>query len=295
MAAGARILPTSCRNQRQRYVPIHVAQRTFHHGNINRLPDGFIQTQLGVSVEDAVQAGLGYSCGTTLRKALDGMDVFPGEIETSPLFNENGTERLAGQLVLPDRDFTGGVLWITSLTPRGPRERAGWPARRPRTWGLRGRRPYLFGTYSVPNQAPLAVLTDDPRLYLILAAKRILTFLTLDRNDAAIIGRMVARRSPRRLAVAMHNRQLRLRVAHQVADALPRVKVALLTRDYILAMLEPSTGDLKKITDFEPEELPPLRENREVAPEVAVPNDAAPEPSRVMTQDIPPDPSLTEY
>ena len=215
-------------------------------------------TQLGVDIDEAANAGIGYSSGTTLRRALEAMDLFAGELEESPLFNANGTERFAGQIVMADRDFTGGVLWMTSITPRGPQGHAGWPVRRPRTRGIMGRRPYLFGTYSVPNQAPLAVLTDDPRVYIVLATQQIPTFLTVDRDDAAIIGRMVARRQPRRLAIAMHNRQLRLQIARRLVEELPRLQFTLLNREYILSLLTPATRDLSKITDFEPEELPPL-------------------------------------
>ena len=80
----------------------------------------------------------------------------------------------------------------------------------------------------------------------------------MDRDDAAIIGRMVARRQPRRLAIAMHNRQLRLQIARRLVVELPRLQFTLLNREYILSLLTPATRDLSKITDFEPEQLPPL-------------------------------------
>ena len=71
---------------------------------------------------------------------------------------------------------------MTSVAPEEPEAGYVWRERKPSMYGLPGRKMYLMNMYSFSSRNTEGALTDDPRLYAVLAAKGIPAALITQRR-----------------------------------------------------------------------------------------------------------------
>ncbi len=123
----------------------------FYAGHLHRRPEGreYLASR-GVGPAAAVRLGLGYSPGGGLRLALESRGFPEKRIRDSGLFMEQGGERFAGMVVVPD--VAGGLVrWLAG--------RALDPELRPRFQALPGPKPVL-GLGRLGPAPPLAVVAE---------------------------------------------------------------------------------------------------------------------------------------
>lgn len=212
--------------------------------------------KMGVPPELAEKAGIGYSSGTGLTEYLAGAGISPEEMGESPLFNlVNQVESFTGRITLADCDYTGATVWMTSIWPEPVENQGQWKERRPNTLGLPGQKPYLFNIHRIAEHAPCVHITDDPRLYIILASQGIPTTLLTQRRRRGeppeVRGEKTAsrlmRKQPMKIVLAMHDRQTRTIIETTIRDHHEDKEIVLHGRPAILANLDPKTRDLEAL------------------------------------------------
>jgi hypothetical protein len=200
---------------------------------------------------------MGYCPGRGLREYLLENGVSPQEAESSPLFHPvAGTENFTGRITLADRDFTGAALWMTSTIPEEPGEKHAWRRRRPGTYGIPGRRGQLLNLHSITAGNPGAVVTDDLRLYAVLAVNHTPAALIAQRRqngrdtleECRRMAGALRNRGLQRAVIAVHDREHRERLAEALADLLPGGEILVHSQDAIMAALAPHTRDLERFT-----------------------------------------------
>ena len=210
--------------------------------------------KMGVPPELAEKAGIGYSSGTGLREHLAGTGVTIQEMEDSPIFHLiNQVETFTGRITMADRDYTGATVWMTSISPETVENQGEWKERRPNTMGLPGQKPYLFGIHRIPEQAPCVHITDDPRLYILLASHGVaVTLLTQRRRRGEPVeargektANRLMRKQPAKVVLAMHDRQTRTVVETTIRGQYEDKEIVLHGRPAILANLDPKTRNLE--------------------------------------------------
>ena len=178
--------------------------------------------KLGIEPEKAIRKGFGYCSGDGLREYLEKRGATPDEIRESTLFQDRtGMEFLSGCPVLADFDYTGACIWMMALVPEDGPQKWEIPTHRPATRGIRGRRNQIFNLRQADRGSNPIIMTDDPRMYLTSAAEDIPTILIpgIKREvvqvqvQAERIAGIIARRNPRRIILAMHDRELSKRIA----------------------------------------------------------------------------------
>ena len=182
--------------------------------------------KLGIEPEDAIREGFGYCSGDGLREHLEKRGATPEEIQESTLFQDRtGMEFMSGCLVLADLDYTGACIWMMAMVPEeGPKK---WelPAHRPVTRGIRGRRNQIFNMRQADRRTGAVMMTDDPRLYLASITEEVPAILIPGirrdaiQNQADRISEIITRRNPRRMVIAMHDRELGERTARNMRKA----------------------------------------------------------------------------
>ena len=210
--------------------------------------------RLGVEPGPAVEAGFGYCPGEGLREYLEARECAPEEIEESPLFQDiTGMEILSGRLTLSDRDYTGATIWMMGIQPEEPGQGNGWRNGRPRTNGLRGRRNQLFNLKDVNRRSGKVVLTDDPRLYLVLSAGKIPAAMPTGARRGANVDTMtgriadlLARRGAARVIMAMHDGELAGRIQKAAERANPETRTERRSQDEMMRQLDPRDRDLER-------------------------------------------------
>ena len=221
----------------------------------------YLLARLGIRPEKATKAGLGYATGVGLREHLISRGVDEIEIEHSPLFHQlTSAETLAERITLTDLDFTGAALWITSISPEDPSSNYEWPVRRPGTFGIPGRKSYLVNLYSISSRTPQAVLTDDVRLYIVLASSGIPVALSTQKSRAGQkiedhcqrMTEALKRRGVQEVVIALHGR----RQPDLVKEALNGTRCIIQDRDAMMAVLDPRNRDLEKFTELASQEAP---------------------------------------
>ena len=174
---------------------------------------------LGLKMEQAAKLGLGWcppQAAADTMEALRRDGITEQELQNSNLFDHRDREALAGCIILPDRDSSGGTTWMAGIIPDGPEAGQPWPQRptAPRT--LRGWKPYLLGLYTHAVRPNRLYVTDDYRLAIRLMAAERYTACTMGRTDPPTAARMCANSRPREIAI-LYNGQS---TGRQVANAL---------------------------------------------------------------------------
>ena len=215
--------------------------------------------RLGIEPRRAVELGFGYCTGEGLREYLQQKGATQDEIEESPLFQEvTGMEILSGCPVLSDLDFTGATIWMMGIPPHEGDTGARWKSGRPRTRGIQGRRNQLFNLKQVNQRSKYIVVTDDPRLHLVLAAENApSTMTTQSRRNASVetmterIASLLERRRVNGIILAMHDRELGERIHRATVQAQPGTKAEYRTLEEMMRQLNPQQRGLDQFAGTE--------------------------------------------
>ena len=218
--------------------------------------------RLGIEPRRAVGLGFGYSSGEGLREYLEQKGATPEEIKQSPLFQEmTGMEILSGCPVLSDLDFTGATIWMMGMPPDEEDAGGRWKQGRPRTRGIRGRRNQLFNLKQVNQRSTNMVVTDDPRLHLVLAAANAPTTMTTQsRRNSSVetmterIASLLERRGVDSIILATHDRELGEKIHRATTQAQPKTKAQYRSPEEMMRQLNPQERDLEKFTGTEPQQ-----------------------------------------
>ena len=137
-------------------------------------------------------------------------------------------EYLSGCPVLSDLDWTGATIWMLAIIPEETDNENDWPVHRPRNRGLPGRRNRLFNLRNVSARSVSMTVTDDPRLHLALEANDFTSALVTQTRRPGNADTMTERitstmagRSPSRIIIAMHDRELGERINQTIARKKP--------------------------------------------------------------------------
>ena len=209
--------------------------------------------RMAVTPQEAAGAGVGFCPGGGLREFLADQDTSPQELQDTPLINAvTGMETFTGRITISDKDFTGAATWMTSLMPEEPTPKMEWRARRPSTYGIPGLRSYLVNLYCLSRRNTGVVVTDDARLYIVLATNAIPCTLITQRNrpesdpatHAQRIARAVTSRGARQVSIAVHDRNLRALTIEALRETLRQRDVTDHGRLAIMNAINPLTRDL---------------------------------------------------
>ena len=211
--------------------------------------------RLGIIAPDAAPSKIGYAKGWGLADFLEDTDATPDEIAQSPLFrqeqDDNLSERYVAALVMPDLDVLNATRWMLLLPPSCPEYNEPWPATPPTPMYLPGQRPFLFGYGATPKRAPCLTLTDDPRIQLVLQVRDIPSCYNPERKDAAKIATRLVSKTPRAVALMLHDRQLSQDLTESLKAAQPNLKIVAPPPDRFLRLLEPATRSFADVTGIE--------------------------------------------
>ena len=160
-----------------------------------------------------------------------------------------------------------------------------WKSGRPRTRGIQGRRNQLFNLKQVNQRSKSIVVTDDPRLHLVLAAENApSTMTTQSRRNASVetmterIASLLERRRVNGIILAMHDRELGERIHRATVQAQPGTKVEYRSLEEMMQQLNPQQRELEKFagTGSQRRSRPrPNTENEETRKEEKTPEKAA--------------------
>ena len=213
---------------------------------------------LGVHPDRAIQCGIGYSPGQGLREYLLSKGIDQTELFQSPLFNPTLTiESFAGRIILCDQDFTSATIWLTTMTPETPDPGKPWPTLRPALRGIQGLKPYLFNLYSISPKYPNGVLTDDPRLYIILKANNTPCALITQRARASLnlgdhcgrIAQSLNNRGLKQLIVALQDTRISSTLHERIRTIAPHIAVYHQSHNAIISAISIHTRDLSAFTN----------------------------------------------
>lgn len=237
---------------------------------------------LGVHPNLAALNGIGYAPGQGLRPYLLKAGVTEPELADSPLFGPTeDIEAFAGRLVLSDLDFTTATLWITTLLPTPPPAGSPWPEDKPSSRGIPGFKPYLFNLYSISAKFPTAILTDDPRLYIIVKTRDFPVALITQRRRATLdlsdhCGRMahsLLNRGLTHLIMALHDTEVAAALHTTILSINPTTKVGFHTTDAIMDLISLSSRDLEQFTNLSLlPDAPPARETQPQSEDPSTPD-----------------------
>ena len=231
--------------------------------------------KLAVDPQAAAAAGIGYSSGEGLIDHLTQTGITAQEMQDSPLLkNPALDETLAGRIILGDLDFTQGCIWLTSLATDEAMGNAPWRRGRPPTFGIPAMKPDLLNLYSVTPRSKTGYITDDARLYIILAADQLpVTLVTQKRradtdmhDRAQRYARTFLRRQPKRAILVMHDHHLVTLLAEALAAQRPGIRVSTAGPPEIMEQLDPVTRNLETLS-----QLPPIKKQGQVQPGPATP------------------------
>ena len=227
--------------------------------------------QLGIHPKQATRIGLGYSTGNGLKEYLSRHGFSEDEINSSPLFYESSDlEVLTERITIAERDYTNAAMWMTSMLPEGLNENHKWSDRKPKTHGIRETKPHLLNTVNLTRRNPNAVLTEDARLYIILAVNDIPCILIhqidddLNKNADMVLNEL-KNKNLENLSIAMHHREARRKIGTRIPEEIQSARVRYFTRDDIMGTLDIQTRDLEKFRAFGPVRRSPNTQNRQRA------------------------------
>lgn len=226
-------------------------------------PQNFLAL-LGVNLRKAEAIGLGYCPGGTLQEALADDEVPPQlsteEIaDTDLLHPVTGHEIMTGRITIADQDYLGACLWLTSFRPETEAyEEHRWPQDRPATYGIPGVRQYLLNAYAIDRQKGDAILTDDVRLYILLAAEGLPAVLLTQRRRPETEPRQIAdravaalkRRSIKRLSIVSHDVTLRELIRKALLPEMDEANIKSFNKSQLLQALDRPGRNLAQFVDF---------------------------------------------
>ena len=212
--------------------------------------------RLGVTPQQAAEKGFGYCSGDGLQEYLEKNGATPEEMEASSLFQDvTGMEYLSGCPVLSDLDWTGATIWMLAIIPEETDNENDWTVQRPRIRGLPGRWNRLFNLRNVSARSVSTTVTDDPRLHLALEANDFASALVTqarrpDNADTMTerITSTLAGRSPGRVIIAMHDRELGERIGQAVAREKPGTVALHRGIEEMMRQIDPRERDLGAFT-----------------------------------------------
>ena len=212
--------------------------------------------RLGVTPEQAAEKGFGYCSGDGLQEYLEKSGATPEELEASSLFQDvTGMEYLSGCPVLSDLDWTGATIWMLAIIPEDTNNENNWPIHRPRIRGLPGRRNRLFNLGKMSTRSASVTVTDDPRLHLALEANgftsALVTQYRTPGNAKTLTERItstMAGRSPNRIIMAMHDRELGERISQIITKEKPETVPLHRGIEEIMRQINPWERDLRTFT-----------------------------------------------
>ena len=190
---------------------------------------------------------------------------------------------MTGRIIITDQDYLGATLWLTSMRPDTAGDEADhWGQDRPSTFGISGARQYLLNNYAIDRQRGMAVLTDDARVYILMASNNLPVALLTQRRrpdtDLKDIAERTAnalrRRQVKKLVIINHDLPLRRMLQQQLTPDLGADNIATYTKDQLLQTLEKKGRDLSIFTDWDkaqPETAPSRStRNNGARPEAAI-------------------------
>lgn len=208
--------------------------------------------RLGIAQRDLQSARVGYVKGWGLYEYLQDTDTTPEEIQQSPLFETNGSgifsESFHSAIVMPDLDIVNATRWLMLLPPACPDDGQPWPVEPPGTLNLRGQRPYLFGYTKIPKRTPCLIVTDDPRIQLVMQSLSVSCCYTLHQTDAGKIAERLTGKSPHAVGILTHNRELATQLAQLLRERNSDLPVTTPLPLDFLRLLEPSSRDFGAAT-----------------------------------------------
>ena len=212
--------------------------------------------RLGVTPEQAAEKGFGYCSGDGLQEYLEKSGATPEELEASSLFQDvTGMEYLSGCPVLSDLDWTGATIWMLAIIPEDANNENYWPIHRPKIRGLPGRRNRLFNLGKMSTRSASVTVTDDPRLHLALEANgftsALVTQYRTPGNAKTLTERItstMAGRSPNRIIMAMHDRELGDRISQIITKEKPETVPLHRGIEEIMRQINPWERDLRTFT-----------------------------------------------
>ena len=225
--------------------------------------------QLGIHPRQATKIGLGYSTGEGLKEYLSQHGFSEDEIDNSPLFYESSDlEALTERITIAERDYTNAAMWMTSIPPEGLNENHKWSDRKPKTYGIRETRPHLLNTVTLTRRNPNAVLTEDARLYIILAVNEIPCILIpqidedLSKNADLVLNELKSK-NLENLSIAMHHREARRNIGTRIPEEIQNANIRYFSRNDIMETLDIQTRDVEKFRTFGAVRRSPNKQNRQ--------------------------------
>ena len=267
----------------------------------NHYPALQFLARLNVHPEAAVKAGIGYCPGAGLREHLEELEFLPEEISNSPLINQvTGFETFAGRITLADRDFAGGTVWMTSGEPEDHADSSHWSVKRPHVYGIAGPRPAVLNILRLERGTRQVAVTDDLRLYIVLAARQtpavLITRRTRDRSEAQDTAHRISQalkdRGARNIVIAVHNGLLRHSLRDSFLTLVPASHSPIRTRDQIIQALNPDRRNLDSFLDTR--ERPAENSNHQSPHSAPSPSQEATLPTDVSHSQDPPEPSIPQ-
>ena len=258
--------------------------------------------RLNVHPESAVKAGIGFCTGSGLREHLEELEFQQDEIDNSPLFNKlTRFETFAGRVTLADRDFAGGTIWMTSGEPEDHTDSGHWSVTRPHVYGIPGPRPAVLNILRIERGTRQVAITDDLRLYIILAASQtpavLTTRRTRDRSEAETAAQRISQalkdRGAKNIIIAVHNGLLRNFLRETIEADIPGSRSPVRTREQIIQALNPDRRNLTKFLNTR-EEQPRTGRNQPSRPPAGPPQQTnlqqpEPQPDEPPDEGHPPD------
>ena len=162
--------PTKRATPTQRPTPVSIPPRDpalltaavrFYGGQLRRSPAAVqYLASRGIGLDAAMRSGLGYATGHGLRERLQANGFTGQRLRDSGLFLEQGRERFAGTITVPDL-AQGRTRWLTG--------RAVQPEAKPRFQAVPGSKP-LLGLAALGAAPPLVIVAEGVFDYLTLTA-----------------------------------------------------------------------------------------------------------------------------
>ena len=212
---------------------VNTAAEKWFRANIQtNYPALRLLAELGTPPEALLTKGIGYSPGEGIEDYLRDQGFSERDIQASPLVNPgNHRDWASGYITIADRDYSGGTAWLTAFEPQPKQE---WSGQLPRIKRLDGRRPELLNGNNLGEGAKKVVMTDDPRIYILLRARDLPAVLTTYKAPAKQaqratytggIQRTITRKEIKQVSLLMtQGRALRL-LSEELMAASPKVSV----------------------------------------------------------------------
>ena len=235
------------------------ATRYYTRQMMTSYPALHLLARMGIDPQEAAKHGIGYSTGEGLKEHLREHGFNEEEIEGSPLFYpETDLEVMGKRLVLPDRDYTGATLWMTSMALEKQDEGYRWGQKRPIMFGLRHSKPHAINFAAVNSRNTQLTITDDARFYLAMLVnkKTIILITRIPESEEQLLQSRRAtyyalkEKETKNVALVLHHRGITSGLGKLLEESPEIRNVRYYKRDQIFKNLEPKTRDTQVFDDF---------------------------------------------